>query len=46
MKYKNLHHWNITPKEGIEVQKRLVEQLVFDNDKFPIEKICGTDVSY
>ena len=46
MKYKFLHPWNITPKEGIEVQKRLVEQLVFDNDKFPIEKICGTDVSY
>ena len=46
MKYKNLHPWNINPKEGIKVQKRLKNKLIFNEGKFSIEKICGTDVSY
>jgi len=46
MKYKNLHSWDISPKEGIEVQKRLKKKLIFNDGKFIIDKICGTDVSY
>ena len=46
MKYKNFHPWEIVPKDGIEIQKRLREQLIFDNQEFRIEKICGTDVSF
>lgn len=46
MKYKNLHPWDISPKEGIKVQKMLKNKLIFNEGKFSIEKICGTDVSY
>ena len=46
MKYNNLHSWNVTPREGIEIQKRLRERLVFGGGEFAIERICGTDVSY
>jgi len=46
MKYKNLHPWEIVPKNGIEIQKRLRERLIFDDEEFKIEKICGTDVSF
>ncbi len=46
MKYKPLHPWEIVPKEGIEIQKRLRKRLIFDDNEFKIEKICGTDVSF
>lgn len=46
MKFKQPHSWNISPKEGIEIQKKLREQLIFSENKFEIIKICGTDVSY
>jgi deoxyribonuclease V len=46
MKYKCLHSWNISPKEGIAIQKELKEKLVFFDGKFRVENICGTDVSY
>ena len=46
MKYKLLHPWNITPKQGIKIQKDLKKELIFYDERFPVKKICGTDVSY
>ena len=46
MKYSYLHEWNILPKEGVEVQKELREKLVFDDERFRVRTVCGTDVSY
>ena len=46
MKYRLLHPWNITPKQGIKIQKDLKKELIFFDKRFPVKKICGTDVSF
>lgn len=45
MKIKTLHPWNLSPKEAVECQRKLVQQLVSK----PLEKVrwvAGADISY
>ena len=41
----NLHRWDLSPDEAVQVQKDLQERLVLDWDKRPVTLIGGVDVS-
>ena len=46
MEIRELHSWDVTPKEAVEIQERLREK-VSTNDSFTeIRLIAGADVSY
>ncbi len=44
--YKHLHDWNVTPREAVELQKRLREQVRLEPLKRKIETIAGADISF
>lgn len=46
IKVRNLHSWNVTYKQAVEVQKRLCSQLILKPLKNPVRFIGGCDVSY
>ena len=45
MEYRNLHPWNVTPKEAIEIQKVLRSHLILDKAPEKADLIAGVDVS-
>jgi deoxyribonuclease V len=46
MKIKNLHNWDLTPKEAIELQKRLANQVIYSKFNEKIETVAGLDCSF
>ena len=44
--YRQLHDWNVTPREAIELQKSLRERVRLTPLTRPIETIAGTDISF
>ncbi|MBE9536479.1 MAG: deoxyribonuclease V [Proteobacteria bacterium] len=46
MKVKELHRWDIAPKEAVALQQRLRERLVFRELQKTPKLIAGVDVSY
>lgn len=46
MKIKELHRWDIAPKDAVALQQRLSERLVFCELQKSPEVIAGVDVSY
>ena len=44
--YKQLHDWNLTPREAIELQKKLRESVRLEPLKKRIETIAGADISF
>jgi deoxyribonuclease V len=47
MKYKNLHRWDVTPKQAIGIQRALAKNITRPGRKLDkIEKIAGIDVSF
>ncbi|MDO9529897.1 MAG: deoxyribonuclease V [Syntrophales bacterium] len=48
MKINNLHSWNVTYKEAINIQQTLREKLILDDKNMPdkIRTIAGADISY
>jgi deoxyribonuclease V len=46
MKVLNLHPWDVTEEEAIQIQKRLSFRLSLKNNFTKIEKVAGADVSY
>jgi deoxyribonuclease V len=46
MKVKELHSWELSPSEAIELQKSLSKRIVAHNDFSAIKTVCGADVGY
>ncbi|MDI6892393.1 MAG: deoxyribonuclease V [Actinomycetota bacterium] len=48
MRVLDLHPWDVSPREALEIQKRLKGKLALENDFDPdrVERIAGADVSY
>ncbi len=48
MKTNNLHSWNVTYREAINIQQTLREKLILDDKNMPdkIRTIAGADISY
>ena len=47
MEYRQLHGWDVTPREAIEIQRQLRAQLITrDLDRTAFRSIAGMDVSY
>src|SRR5919199_5954284 len=44
--YEQLHEWSLTPREAVELQKRLREQVKLQPLKKKIETIAGADISF
>jgi deoxyribonuclease V len=42
---KELHSWNVSPKEAVEIQKQLQSQVTLKNRLKSIRYVAGTDVS-
>lgn len=42
---KELHPWNVTPKEAVEIQRRLQPRVTLRNRLQPVRYVAGTDVS-
>lgn len=45
MQYKNLHSWDVSPEEAIEIQKDLREKVITENEFGEIRYIAGADIS-
>jgi deoxyribonuclease V len=45
-RYTQLHDWNVTPREAVELQKRLRERVRLTPLARPVETIAGTDISF
>lgn len=46
-KYEKLHDWNLTPREAVELQKRLREQVrIAPLGRRRIETVAGADISF
>ena len=43
---KELHPWNVSPKEAVEIQKQLQPCVTLKNRLGPIRYVAGTDVSF
>jgi deoxyribonuclease V len=43
---RSLHDWNLTPKEAIELQKRLRGMVKIEPQKREVKRIAGADVSF
>src|SRR6059036_2984563 len=41
-----LHRWDVSPEEAVEIQKRLRSQLDLQSEPESIETVAGVDVSY
>lgn len=46
MKIKNLHNWDLTPKEAIALQKQLANEVVIRKFDKKIETVAGLDCSF
>ena len=46
MKYLNLHSWEVSPEEGIQIQLKLRNKMSRPHDFDKIERIAGADVGY
>jgi len=46
MKYKTLHRWDVDPKQAMQIQKQLRDQLILEKTRESYELIAGADVSY
>jgi len=46
MRYRELHSWNPTLEEAKEIQKKLVEQLVIEDQIRNVKFIAGTDITF
>jgi deoxyribonuclease V len=44
--YKDLHSWDVTPAEAIEIQRGLRDRLRLDVEPPPFKTVAGIDVSY
>jgi deoxyribonuclease V len=44
--YEQLHEWNLTPREAIELQKRLRERVRIEPPPRKIELVAGADISF
>ncbi|HEX8138824.1 MAG TPA: deoxyribonuclease V [Pyrinomonadaceae bacterium] len=45
-RYTQLHDWNVSPREAIELQKSLRERVSLTPLTRPVETIAGTDISF
>ena len=45
-RYERLHEWEMTPKEAVELQKKLRERVRLEPLKRPVETIAGADISF
>ena len=45
MKIRQLHHWNVSFRQAIEIQRSLRHQLIFKEIRDKIRLVAGTDVS-
>jgi deoxyribonuclease V len=41
-----LHEWDITPKQAVEIQKQLANQVLIQDDFTNIETVAGVDVGF
>ncbi len=46
MKYRQRHPWDISPREAVEIQKRLQGEVVRSNDFGEISHVAGIDVGF
>ncbi|MBI5748504.1 MAG: deoxyribonuclease V [Nitrospinae bacterium] len=46
MQYKNLHKWDISPAEAVEIQKNLREKIITENEHGEVRYIAGADISF
>jgi len=46
LKYPNLHSWEVTPEEAIQLQKELQKKISLKKSLNKIKKVAGADVSY
>jgi deoxyribonuclease V len=44
--FRQLHDWDLSPREAAELQRTLREQLLFTAPAGPIETIAGADISF
>ena len=40
------HPWNVTPKEGIELQKQLAQHVINDDQFGDLQTVAGVDVGF
>jgi deoxyribonuclease V len=45
MQYKNLHKWDVSPEEAIDIQNKLREEIILKNMAGDIRYVAGADVS-
>ena len=45
MQYKNLHKWDVSPAEAVEIQKNLRENIITENEFGEVRYIAGADIS-
>src|SRR3990170_4673639 len=45
MQYKNLHKWDVSPAEAIEIQKDLRKKIITENEFGEVRYIAGADIS-
>jgi deoxyribonuclease V len=45
-RFTQLHDWNVTPREAVELQKKLRERVRLTPLARPVETIAGTDISF
>jgi deoxyribonuclease V len=46
MKIKNLHNWDLTPKEAIALQKEMADQVIYSKFDKKIKTVAGLDCSF
>ena len=45
MKLRDLHPWDVSPKEAIAIQKRLAAQVVREDEPIDVRRVAGVDIS-
>ena len=45
MRPRDLHRWDVTPKEGVAIQRELRERLVLRDDLDQIRLVAGADIA-
>ena len=45
MQYKNIHPWDVSPKEAISIQKNLKSKIVFQHKKKKVNYVAGADIT-
>jgi deoxyribonuclease V len=46
MRYLNLHPWEVSPEEAVQIQKELARRIVLEDFPARIETVAGVDVSF